>query len=66
MLLVRRHIIFSPTDLSSYGVSAFPGAADLLYEITVLKTKEWGELNKHLSVIAASIEGVAISLKKAW
>jgi len=61
-----RHIIFSPTDVSSYGVSAFPGAADLLYEVNVTQTKHWGDLNKHLSFIAASIEGVAISLKKAW
>jgi len=61
-----RHIIFSPTDVSSYAVSAFPGAADLLYEVNVTQTKQWGDLNKHLSFIAASIEGVAISLKKAW
>ena len=61
-----RHIIFSKPELTSYGASAFPGATDLLYEITELKTKEWGELKKHLTVIATTIEGVALSLKMAW
>lgn len=60
-----RHVIFSPAAYPN-GASAFPGATDLLHEVTMLKTKTWGELNQHLTVIATSIEGVAISLKKAW
>ena len=61
-----RHMIFSPAGSKSYGASAFPGATDLLYEVMEKKSKTWEDLNKHLTEIATTIEGVAISLKKAW
>ena len=61
-----RHIIFSQVGSKSYGASAFPGATDLLYEVMEKKSKSWGDLNKHLTEIASTIEGVAISLRKTW
>ncbi|XP_065051514.1 N-acetylated-alpha-linked acidic dipeptidase 2-like [Rhopilema esculentum] len=61
-----RHIIFAPAEFKTYGASAFPGVTDLLYEITEVKRKPWSELQKHLTIVSSTIEGVSASLKKAW
>ncbi|XP_071833272.1 putative N-acetylated-alpha-linked acidic dipeptidase isoform X2 [Apostichopus japonicus] len=59
-----RHIVFAPSSKDGYFGDIFPGIMDLMYDIEngMDNDSKWAELEKHMSVIAFTIQSAANTL----
>ncbi|XP_072031805.1 N-acetylated-alpha-linked acidic dipeptidase 2-like isoform X2 [Amphiura filiformis] len=64
---LQRHVAFAPSSRDAYFGEAFPGIADLMFEIDKSPdpAAQWERVREHMSVIAFTIQSVATTIKDA-
>ena len=64
MFYFSRHVAFAPSSRDAYFGEAFPGIADLMFDIDKSPDPDaqWERVKQHMSVIAYTLQSVATTI----